>query len=328
MTSNAAYVGLAGPIGYDYANPAPLVDERDGSSPNPVLENVLGLLLCYDEIVFLAPQFCPADMRELPYVRFLSDDATSLNALSSALAAFDETDHDRWSITPSFDKLEEISAVMRGSSTDWAMDNHTHAVHIGDRRAIGNAMALDNAVRDLWVAAELELSHTDVIFSSPAQEALNSELERELTDNQYFDSTKRAAATQLVALQVPNLFGPSGSYHEGLESIRDRRDVAEFRQYLMSVDANPSDGAKLANEISSAAFTAVDDLSHRYLKNSHVFSSVGVPAVRGVLNSVAPGLGTAAAFGLEAPFKIGERRFKKSSQWAPFVVSLHRPVAN
>lgn len=186
-------------------------------------------------------------------------------------------------------------------------------------------MALDHAMRDLWVAAELGLDRADVIFSSPAQHALNAQLEMEIAKGQYFSPEKRAAATNLVALQVPNFLGRNGSYHEALEAIRDRPDVAEFRKYLLDVDAPDADGIRLASEISQAAFDTIDDLSRRYLKNKHWFRSLGVPAVRGVLNSVMPALGTAVALGAEAPFMLGERRFKNASRWAPFVVDLNRP---
>lgn len=55
-----AFVGLSGPIGYDYQHSTGLIDPRDSSSPNPVLENVSGLLLCYEDIYFLSRHFCPS----------------------------------------------------------------------------------------------------------------------------------------------------------------------------------------------------------------------------------------------------------------------------
>jgi hypothetical protein len=45
-----------------------------------------------------------------------------------------------------------------------------------------------------------------------------------------------------------------------------------------------------------------------------------------VLNSIAPTLGTAVAIGMEAPFQLGDLRFKNASRWAPFVVVLNRPT--
>lgn len=326
MVKTAAFIGMAGPFGYDYRNPAPRLNDEDTSSPNPVLENVLGLLLCYDELIFLAPQFCPADMRALPYVRFLTDDEESVRAATAALIEYSAADSEAWGRDPSFRRFEAISAEMRGPTADqFAIDNHTHSISFGENVIAGNGMSLDRAMQDLWMVAELGLSHTDVIFSSPAQEALNAELEGEIVDGQYFSAAKREAATTLAALHVPNFLGASGSYHVALETIRGRRDVAEFRAFLLDLDAPPADGVRLAAEISRAAFDTVDNLSHRYLKDKHWFRSLGVPAVRGILNSITPTLGSAVAVAMDAPFQLGERRFKSASRWAPFVVSLSRP---
>lgn len=128
MTKTAAYIGLSGPLGYDYRNSAPRVSRADRSSPNPILENVLGLLLCYDELVFLAPQFCPADMRHLPYVKFVSNNEASLVAVGTALEAFDRTPHDPWEQWPSFDLFGEVVAEMCGPMrSPSGIDNHTTA---------------------------------------------------------------------------------------------------------------------------------------------------------------------------------------------------------
>lgn len=326
MPKTVAFIGMSGPLGYDYRNPSSRRDRPGVSDPNPILENVLGLLLCYDELVFLAPQFCPADMRRLPYVRFVSRDPDSLRAASNALEAFDQTDHPPWDQWPSFERFGEVLTEMCGPKrTTSGIDNHTHNIKLGAAIVTGNGMALDHAMRDLWIAAELGLDQADVVFSSPAQDALNTQLEREIVNGQYYGPQKRAAATNLAALQVPNFLGRRGSYHEALEVIRDRPDVAEFRKYLLDVDARDVDGIQLAKEISRAAFASIDELARRYLKNKHWFRSIGVPAVRGVLNTVTPALGTAVAAGIEAPFMLGERKFKKASRWAPFVVDLNRP---
>jgi hypothetical protein len=323
-----AYVGLTGPIGYDYRHEAPRVNNLDSSSPNPVLENVLGLILCYDEIYFLAPQFCPADMRDLPYVHFVTEDATLSVSALTALDAFEASEHERWVKSPSFERFAQISETMRGKNNreQYAIDNHTHQIHLRSDRVVGgNSMALDNATRDLWVVAELGLSGMDVIFSSPAQEALNQELEKEFAQGHYVSPVKREAVQRLAMLRVPNFLGPKGSYHESLEELRARRDVEEFRKYLVEVEADADDGIGLAQSISQQAFDYIDQQTERYLKDKHWFQSIGIPTVRGVLNAIHRPLGSAVATALQAPLQLGEQRFKKVSRWAPFVVDLHRP---
>jgi hypothetical protein len=206
------------------------------------------------------------------------------------------------------------------------MRQPTDRIHLrSDRVITGNSMMLDNASRDLWVAAELEVPNLDVIFSSPGQQALNQQLEKEFAEGHYFSPSKREAVQQLAMLRVPNFLGPKGSYHEALEELRARRDVEEFRQYLIEVDADTDDGIALASSISRQAFDYVDEQSRRYLKDKHWFQSIGIPTVRGVLNAIHRPIGTAVAMALQAPLQLGKRRFRQTSRWAPFVVDLHRP---
>lgn len=68
-----AYIGISGPLAYDYKNQGDKFDSRESSAPNPLLEDSLGLLICYDELVFLSPHLCPRNMRELPYISYLND---------------------------------------------------------------------------------------------------------------------------------------------------------------------------------------------------------------------------------------------------------------
>lgn len=325
MAKTSAFIGAAGPFGYDYKNGTEKVHEMDYSSPNPVLENVLGLLLCYDEIVFLSRHFCPVDMRDLPYVKFVTDDEKALPVAAASLLEFDAAQQGPdWGAD--FKDFRRISQAMTGPNEAlFNIDNHTHALSIGTWRSSANGMRLDHALRDLSVVAALGLQRTDVIINSPAQQGLTAVLEKELRDGQYFNQSTRAAATQLAMLQVPNFLGPTGSYHESLEELRALPGVSEFRQFLLEQDAPYSDGQKIADEISKVAFDFNEQITGKFFKKRHVFRSIGIPALKGALNQVVPGLGSLAAAGVEAPNRIKENQFREQSRWAPFVVSLHRP---
>jgi hypothetical protein len=41
--------------------------------PNPILEAPLGLMVLYDEVVFLNETICPKSMQDLDFIKFLSD---------------------------------------------------------------------------------------------------------------------------------------------------------------------------------------------------------------------------------------------------------------
>lgn len=320
-----AFIGLAGPLGYDYENEAPIAGTNDYSSPNPVLENVLGLLICYDEIKFLSPQFCPADMRDLPYVSFVSDDPSSLSLALQAINDYEETQHDAWDEHPSFDAFGAAWDEMTSRSKhELNIDNHTHAIRLGASYVVGNSMAIDKAIQDTWVAASIGLSNADVILNSPAQLAVSRQVEFELSTGQYFGEKKVDAAELLVSLRVPNVLQRTGSYHAALEEIRDRRDVREFRDFLRQHDAPMEDGKGLAAEISAQAFSLVDEIARRYMDGPGRFQSIGIPAARAAINVAQPGLGSVVAGAMSVPHRLRERSFKASSRWAPFVVSLSK----
>src|SRR4051812_39115872 len=81
----ALLIGASAPIGYDYAR------EKVDGFPYPVLEDLWGILLCYDELWFLSRAFCPSDMWELPYVRFLDEtNALDMPRLRVAAAQFED----------------------------------------------------------------------------------------------------------------------------------------------------------------------------------------------------------------------------------------------
>jgi hypothetical protein len=71
-TKRRAFLGEYAPVFFDHGN----IYRPDGYTgwPNPVLENANGLALCYDELWFLDRRLCPADMQNLDFVKFVSDD--------------------------------------------------------------------------------------------------------------------------------------------------------------------------------------------------------------------------------------------------------------
>jgi hypothetical protein len=56
-----AFIGLSGPMGYDYNN----YQDKNSTIPNPILEAPLGLMVLYDKILFLHPSLCPKSMLDL-----------------------------------------------------------------------------------------------------------------------------------------------------------------------------------------------------------------------------------------------------------------------
>ncbi|MEU4066232.1 hypothetical protein AB0F25_28170 [Streptomyces wedmorensis] len=79
-----AFLGRFAPAFWDEAN-----RHRVGGQevPNAVLENAVGIMLCYDELWFWSRRECPADMQDLDFVHFVEDDRAML---SDALGAYEQ----------------------------------------------------------------------------------------------------------------------------------------------------------------------------------------------------------------------------------------------
>src|SRR5689334_3222402 len=75
-TKRIAFVGLSGPIFYDYNNQATRAASDLIDSPNPVLDSPFGLMLLFDEVWFLCRSLCPENLRGASFVKFV--DETSL----------------------------------------------------------------------------------------------------------------------------------------------------------------------------------------------------------------------------------------------------------
>ena len=73
MKKRTAYIGISYPLLYDYRYQADKSPNDLLDSPNPIIESPLGLMIFYDEILFLCRSVCPNNMRNLPYVRFVDE---------------------------------------------------------------------------------------------------------------------------------------------------------------------------------------------------------------------------------------------------------------
>ncbi|WP_146232297.1 hypothetical protein [Streptomyces sp. NWU49] len=83
-TKRRAFLGRFAPAFYDAANTHRV---RGQARPNAVLENAIGLMLCYDELWFVWREMCPADMQQLDFVRFVEDDSA---LMSTAVDAYEQ----------------------------------------------------------------------------------------------------------------------------------------------------------------------------------------------------------------------------------------------
>ena len=136
MGKRAAYIGVSYPLLYDYKHQADKTINDSWDSPNPIIESPLGLLIFYDEILFLCKSLCPNNMRNLPYVKFVDELYPDFYFKGIEESAYSL----QGSITITTNPKLTYSEIVKSLNVQgWGADNHTHALQIGDVTLSGNS---------------------------------------------------------------------------------------------------------------------------------------------------------------------------------------------
>ncbi|MEW1734383.1 hypothetical protein AB0346_00330 [Nocardia beijingensis] len=324
----AAYIGAAAVVAYDYRNPG-MADRSSNEVPNPILENVPGLLLAYDELYFLSREFCPRDMQDLPYVHFVSEIRELVPRARTAHEQYVELARGiDFSAAPSpgplsFDDI--VNSMVGDLRESMAPDNHSRGITLSaDYSIMGNSGEFGLVVADIGTALALDIEGLDVIVSSRGSGAVRGlEIFAE-EHNRSTDLWRLSSASRLAEIYTPSYLGLQGAYHPAYEELRGHPRVSEFRDFLHEVDPPHRDGELLAKEISQLADRHASDILERFVKGKNKFRSLGVPVVGGVLNVLLPGAGSAVTGGNSALEYLSEKRLRDKISWAPFVVDLRR----
>ncbi|WP_139252797.1 hypothetical protein [Geodermatophilus nigrescens] len=329
MTKRSAFIGLSGPIGYDYRNPLSRQSLGEERLPNPVLEDVAGLLLCYDELIFLSRDFCPADMQDLPYVHFVNEHPGRLERARTARDQYAQLASDireRWApVTRDWHSI--VFTMTQGHRDEFAIDHHTHTVHVApDYEAHASAGNLENVIMDAGVALSLDAGTVDVVSNSIAAQVVNGMLNDLVPRGA--ERTKLSLANSVVNIRTQGFLTPSGSYHESIEELRQHARLKEFRELLNSYEGSEKEGPALAMEVTRLADEYAREGLSRFLKGRSRFVTVGSPLVGLAGNLLQPGFGSVLSGAVGAADFLRERKHRRRMAWALFVLDARaRPSA-
>lgn len=319
------FVGLSGPIGYDYQRP----NGRREQLPNPVLEDVNGLLLCYDRLLFLSRATCPSDMRKLEYVEFLEDDDHLMQAATVAIEQFVELSEQAQVGDFRWDGWRAALFRITGGDPACRIDNHSRPLQAlpPGLPITGNAADVRTAFADIGIAASLQREGVDVLTNSLAHQSLGDALE-DLEPAPRFTFTEQHidVAHELGSIRVPNRWNRRGSYHRSIEDLRGHSEVESFRQFLSQ---ERDDNEEEASERAQAITRLADEYARRALRDLPARASLretvgraGIP----LLNLVIPHAGTAVGGLLKVLDWKKHRDAVVRTGWARFVVDLNHPV--
>ena len=218
MGKRTAYIGLSYPLLYDYNHQADKSPNDLYSSPNPIIESPLGLMILFDEILFLCRSVCPNNMRQLPYVKFVDELYPDL--YFKGIWKCTEEQNENISINSKFSYDDIVSAL---NVEQWRPDIHTHDLRIGDVIISANSNE-KNFLFDLYVFQALQNRYDgDIELITNSQYALKS----------FNGGAESEFIDRIIVPGIPNYVGISGPYHECMEELRENKYIRDFRCWIV-----------------------------------------------------------------------------------------------
>ena len=331
-----AFIGLSSPLAYDFKPTLETVHPRDEASPNPILEDAMGLMLFYDELVFLSRHLCPVNMRSLDFVSFLTDRQDFAEKFGGveleelALSERQDTSlfgyaHRRSML---FDYGEAISAVTGeplGASgrAEGSFDpsNFTPYFHLNDDfRVSGSSTDFEVMCYDWATQSQFGLEDADAVFNSANASYYGKILRRDAGTGRQV-----AIVHRLVARHLPNYLGPLGPYHAAIEELRSHAFVEDLRSYLDELVSSGDDREieQVVVEMERLTNQYRDRVFRRHLAARNEYFTLAKAFVTDVAGLFVPFLGSAAAL-FESCVR---RRQRGKMKWAGFVVEIPGAVA-
>lgn len=205
------FIGLSAPIAYDYGNII-----RKSRYPNPILEAPMGLMTLYDEILILHPALCPQSMKNLSFIRFISDhvDLKEYFQQVKKQMILNTIDVNPQTEYP-YKEYEQILKIIAPFSK---FDNHS--------RMFEEVPFTPNSAKKINLLFDTAISVKENTNFSP-----NSLLLKTL--NFEMNNVIREKVTNFViSNRIPNYMTKKGPDTSLIEEIRDRPFLKEFRQKI------------------------------------------------------------------------------------------------
>ncbi|CAM0557909.1 hypothetical protein EHLJMEHL_03002 [Vreelandella titanicae] len=195
-----AFIGLSTPVGFDYLNSASRTTADQYSSPNPVLDSPFGLMLFFDELVFLSKSLCPENMRSLSFVNCLDE----LNVLPNVSAVEIESTRQAMKngsgLKACYGTSFQESVSYAGVLDEMGVDNHSHGLKIGNFSGMANTDEYNLAI-DLLFLEKLNDPSLELVTNSRLRLAQGATPEQWIA----------AKLTELLVIEnISNYLTPSG----------------------------------------------------------------------------------------------------------------------
>jgi hypothetical protein len=317
-----AYYGLSSPIFYDYGVEAPKTENDIISSPNPILDGAFGSIILFDELWFFCESLCPANLRELPYIKYLDKliDPGILNFITTNYIV--ESFGGEINIDKRSDQMREstrlYSKVVEAVGVNWdsRADNHTHSLSFGGSKFSASSLRADNIIFDLATVDFLKRKfHSDIHLIT------NSFTQTWLSSND--SALSQIKLTEhLILNNIPNYLVKTGPYHPSFEEIRENEYLKYFRNWIsdkkLKYDEKEISDAK--KEIENVLELSQKKIFLKYLNPKNSFTSIGKTVVGVLAEAAIPYSATVAS--IISDVRQGNKN--EDLLWQGFVISVRK----
>ncbi|MCI9418241.1 MAG: hypothetical protein HFI82_12705 [Eubacterium sp.] len=309
MRKRTAYIGISYPLLYDYEHQANKGPNDLSDSPNPIIESPLGLMIFYDEILFLCKSVCPNNMRNLPYVKFV-DELYPDFYFEGILECADKMENSIAINT----KLSYDDIVKSLNVEGWGPDTHTHALKIGDVIVSANSNE-NNFLFDLNVFQALQNQYSEdielIANTRYTSGVFNGGAEIEFID-------------RIIIPRIPNYIGVDGPYHECMEELRENKYIEDFRRWVIEKHNNiqRTEIKEMCVAVEKNIDEVKENIFKKYLDNNSgysFFKSTGSTILKTTAGMLCSPISVMDAF---AGIIVGAKKFLdvKSIRWQGFVM--------
>ena len=309
-----AFIGLSTPLGYDYGNQASKAPADLYSSPNPILDSPFGLLLLFDELVFVSRSLCPENMRSLPYVSFLDElSNTPLlteeeyeSAIVVANTVLERTISTRVTSFP--DTLRNTGAFEK-----MMIDNHSHGLTIGNVRGIQANPDFYNIAVDTLIYSKIHDPSLEMV--------LNTRFESKARTD--YPAGSQARLTELLVIEnIPNYLSLQGPYHPVIEEVRNNSYLRDFRKWIVTQQgqARPSEAEDIKRAVENELKNAQETLFLKQFDRKRHFKSIAKAMIGDAIGILIPPIGTITAIGESIVDEISSQ----NRRWQGFVIDSRR----
>jgi hypothetical protein len=319
MKVRRALIGFSSPLGYDYFHQASRAPADRQDSPNPILDSAFGLMVLFDELLFVTRSLCPKNMRGLPFVRFLDEEGFRPNIEVLEWTRIREMlqSDPRWrDIDVRGQERPSYSEIVTSAGVAWSgVDNHSHGLDVAGLHVMANPDSF-NLVRDFLILEQLAADNIELVTNSLTQPYLEPKS----------TALPQARLTELLTVrQVHNYLSVQGPYHPVIDEARENQYLKDFRRWI--VERHTSLSLSEVRDVQLAVESAIQELQDRvFLKHlggrwSH-YVSVGKAAIGDGIGLLVPGAGVGIAVAEEAL----KHRQHKDERWAGFVVGTRSRI--